>query len=79
MGDAGGACDRASTRGRPTAARRRAVIVFGIDPGSTVTGYGVVERARKALEGNDVTALKTSNDAVGKTLNMFKGVVQKIG
>ena len=50
---------------------------FGLD--AVRKAEGVVERARKALEGNDVTALKTSNDAVGKTLNMFKGVVQKIG
>jgi molecular chaperone DnaK len=40
---------------------------------------GVLERARRALEGTDVAVLKTSNEALGKTLNMFKGVVQKIG
>jgi len=50
---------------------------FGLD--AVRKAEGVLERARKALEGNDVAALKTSNDAVGKTLNMFKGVVQKIG
>ncbi|MCA9537944.1 MAG: molecular chaperone DnaK [Myxococcales bacterium] len=40
---------------------------------------GVIERARRAMEGDDVAALKTSNEALGRTLNMFKGVVQKIG
>ncbi len=40
---------------------------------------GVLERARRALEGNEVGALKTSNEQLGRTLNMFRGVVQKIG
>jgi molecular chaperone DnaK len=40
---------------------------------------GVLERAKRALEGNDLAALKASNEALSRTLNMFKGVVQKIG
>ncbi len=40
---------------------------------------GVIERARRAMEGDDLAALKTSNEALGRTLGMFKGVVQKIG
>ncbi len=39
----------------------------------------VMEMARKAMEGNDHQALKTSNEALARTLNMFKGVVQKLG
>ena len=40
---------------------------------------GVIERARRALEGNDVAALKAANEQLSRTLNMFRGVVQKIG
>ncbi|MEZ4430812.1 MAG: molecular chaperone DnaK [bacterium] len=40
---------------------------------------GVLDRARRAMEGDDLAALKTSNEALGRTLGMFKGVVQKIG
>jgi molecular chaperone DnaK len=40
---------------------------------------GVIERARRALDGNDVATLKTSNEQLSRTLNMFRGVVQKIG
>jgi molecular chaperone DnaK len=39
----------------------------------------VLDRARAAIEGNDLDALKTSAEALGRTLTMFKGVVQKIG
>ena len=40
---------------------------------------GVVERGHRAMEGGDLAALKTANEALARTLNMFKGVVQKIG
>jgi molecular chaperone DnaK len=40
---------------------------------------GVLERARRALDGNDVASLKTANEQLSRTLNMFRGVVQKIG
>ena len=40
---------------------------------------GVLDRARRVMEGSDVPALKTSNEALSRTLTMFKGVVQKIG
>jgi molecular chaperone DnaK len=40
---------------------------------------GVLERARRALDGQDVAALKTANEQLSRTLNMFRGVVQKIG
>ncbi len=40
---------------------------------------GVLDRAKRAMEGDDLAALKTSNEALARTLNMFKGVVQKIG
>jgi molecular chaperone DnaK len=39
----------------------------------------VVDRAREAMEGDDLASLKTSEEALSRTLNMFKGVVQKIG
>jgi len=50
---------------------------FGQD--ALAKAEGVLERARRAMDGADLAALKTSNDALGRTLNMFKGVVQKIG
>jgi len=40
---------------------------------------GVLERARRALDSQDVGALKTANEQLNRTLNMFRGVVQKIG
>ena len=40
---------------------------------------GVLERARMAMDGTQVDALETANDALSRTLNMFKGVVSKIG
>lgn len=39
----------------------------------------VRESARKALEGSDLQALKKANEGVARTLNMFKGVVSKLG
>ncbi len=50
---------------------------FGQD--ALAKAEGVLERARRAMDGADLAALKTSNEALGRTLNMFKGVVQKIG
>ncbi len=50
---------------------------FGQD--ALAKAEGVLERARRAMDGDDLAALKTSNEALGRTLNMFKGVVQKIG
>lgn len=40
---------------------------------------GVIDRAKNALEAGDMTAIKSSNEALGRTLNMFKGVLQRIG
>ena len=40
---------------------------------------GVLNRARKAIDGNDMEALQTASEALTRTLNMFKGVVEKIG
>jgi len=40
---------------------------------------GVLDRARKAMEGNDLEALETASEALTRTLNMFKGVVEQIG
>ena len=50
---------------------------FGRD--AILKAEGVLDRARRALTGSDVAALKTSNEALSRTLNMFRGVVQKIG
>ncbi len=38
---------------------------------------GVVERARSAVERRDLAALKDVNEALSRTLRMFKGVVSK--
>ena len=40
---------------------------------------GVIERARRALDGEDIASLKTSSEQLSRTLNMFRGVVQKLG
>lgn len=37
--------------------------VFGIDPGSTVTGYGVVERSRGRLHLIEAGAIRTQTDS----------------
>ena len=50
---------------------------FGRD--AILKAEGVLDRARRALTGSDVAALKTSNEALSRALNMFRGVVQKIG
>ena len=39
----------------------------------------VLDRAQEAIKGNDVDALKNANESLSRTLNMFKGVMQKIG
>ena len=39
---------------------------------------GVLERAREAIDANDLAALQSSNEALARTLNMLKGVVHKI-
>ena len=40
---------------------------------------GVVDRAKSALEGEDVNELRSTVDALKRTHDMFKGVIQKIG
>ncbi|MBU0553381.1 molecular chaperone DnaK [Myxococcota bacterium] len=40
---------------------------------------GVLERGRDALNGNDLESLEHANEALTRTLNMFRGVLQKIG
>jgi molecular chaperone DnaK len=40
---------------------------------------GVLDRAKLAMDGTEIDALETANDALSRTLNMFKGVVSKIG
>ena len=45
------------------------MIVFGIDPGSTVTGFGVVERSRGRLYLRGCGCVRTSSDtAIGDRL-----------
>jgi molecular chaperone DnaK len=39
----------------------------------------VMDTARKAMEGNDLVALKNANEALARTLTMFKGVISKLG
>ncbi|MCB9526481.1 MAG: molecular chaperone DnaK [Myxococcales bacterium] len=39
----------------------------------------VLDRAAEAVEGEDVTELRTAGEALNRTLNMFKGVLQKVG
>jgi molecular chaperone DnaK len=38
---------------------------------------GVLERARQAIEARDLSGLNDANEALNRTLNMFKGVVAK--
>jgi molecular chaperone DnaK len=40
---------------------------------------GVLDRARRAIDGSDLEALETASEALSRTLNMFKGVVEQIG
>jgi len=40
---------------------------------------GVVERAKIAMRGDEIAAIEVAQEALTRTLNMFKGVVQKIG
>jgi molecular chaperone DnaK len=40
---------------------------------------GVLDEAAEAIEGNDLEGLTSVAEALERTLNMFKGVVQKVG
>jgi molecular chaperone DnaK len=48
---------------------------FGAD--AVKKARGVIERAQRAIEAKDVQAIGDSSEALTRTLNMFKGVVQK--
>jgi molecular chaperone DnaK len=40
---------------------------------------GVINQAKSAIEAGDMSAIRSSNEALSRTLNMFKGVLQRIG
>ena len=48
---------------------------FGAD--AVKKARGVIERAQRAIEAKDVQAIGEATEALTRTLNMFKGVVQK--
>ena len=48
---------------------------FGVD--AVKKARGVIERAHRAIEAKDTQAIGDSTEALTRTLNMFKGVVQK--
>lgn len=57
------------------------MVVFGIDPGSTVTGYGVVatERGRLRLVDAGVIRTTTDEDVPTRLLRIHRGLVEALG